>query len=334
MTITHRVLYFTLDGDTERARELLAERGASGIELVGAAHKPFVSPTPAQLAGCEAVIGEFMPVIKQSVEDFANAGVRLVASMSIGLNHLDVEGLARRGVLVSNCPGYCAEDVATHAIALMLDLMRKATLSNRDVLAGGWDPKVGYPVHRPSGRTLGLVFFGHIARAVVAPARALGMRVLVWAPTKSANELRAAGCEKAETLDELLAASDVVSLHCPLIPETEHLIGERELALMKPGAFLVNTARGGCVDERALLAALDEGVESHGERGICGAGLDTLEHEASGRNQALIAHPRCIVTPHLAYDSVEAADELCRMSIESVCELLLEGRTPSHCVNA
>ena len=330
----HRVLYYTLDGDTSRACEILRARGhADEVELVGAAHEPFCSPTPEQLAGCEAVIGEFMPVIKGAVDDFAAAGVRLVASMSIGVNHMDVAGLAARGVLVSNCPGYCAKDVATHAVALMLDLMRKITFANRDVLAGGWDPKVGYPVHRPDGQTLGLVFFGRIAREVAPVARALGMRVVVWAPTKTREELAGVGCEKVESLDELLRVSDVVSLHCPLVDETRGLIGARELGLMKPTAFLVNTARGECVDEDALLAALDEGVASGGARGICAAGLDTLAHEASGRNERLVRHPRVVVTPHSAYDSLEAADVLRRMSLEAVCELLLEGKRPTNCVS-
>ena len=330
----HRVLYYTLDGDTSRANEILAQLGcAEAIELVDAAHEPFKAPTPEQLNGCEAVVGEFMPVIEDAVDSFANAGVKLVASMSIGLNHMDVAGLAQRGVLVSNCPGYCAKEVAAHTIALMLDLMRKVTLSNRDVLAGGWDPKAGYPVHRPCGQTLGLVFFGRIAREVAPVAQALGMRVLVWAPTKSAEELAAAGCEKAETLEDLLRASDVVSLHCPLIDETRGLIGARELALMKPGAVLVNTARGEVVDEKALVAALNEGITSGGKTGICAAGLDTLAHEASGRNEKLIRHPRCIVTPHSAYDSIEAADALRQMSLEAVCELLVEGRRPTNCVS-
>ena len=330
----HRVLYYTLDGDTARAEEILRERGhADDVELIGAAHEPFCSPTSEQLAGCEAVVGEFMPVIKDSVDSFSGGGVRLVASMSIGINHMDVSALAEKGVLVSNCPGYCAKDVAAHAVVLMLDLMRKVTLANRDVRAGGWDPKVGYPVHRPDGQTLGLVFFGHIAREVVPVAKALGMRVVVWAPTKTAAELEAAGCEKAETLVDLLRVADVVSLHCPLVDETRNLIGKRELELMKPTAFLVNTARGECVDEDALLAALNENVASGGKRGICAAGLDTLAHEATARNERLIAHPRVVVTPHSAYDSLEAADELRKMSLEAVCELLVEGRRPTNCVS-
>lgn len=331
----HRVLYYTLDGDTTRAQEILNEKGAADrIELVGCAHAPLSSPTPEQLAGCEAAIGEFMPVLGESVRQFAEAGVRLVASQSIGVNHMDVEALAKAGVLVSNCPGYCAEDVAAHAVALMLDMLRKVTISNRDVLAGNWDPKMGYAVHRPSTLTLGLVFFGNIARCVVPAARALGMRVVVWAPTKSAAELAEAGCEKVETLDDLLAQSDVVSLHCPLIPETEKLLGAHEFEIMKPSACLVNTARGGCIDEAALLEALNENIASKGERGIRSAALDVLADETEARNQALINHPRCIVTPHTAYDSIEAADTLRVMSLEACIELLIEGKTPTYVVSA
>ena len=331
--MAHRVLYYTLDGDTAAADALLEQMGTAGdIELVGCPHAVFEPPTAGQLEGCEGFIGEFAPVTGPAVDAMAGAGVRVAASMSIGLNHMDVDALRARGVAVANCPGYCAEDVATHAIALMLDLMRKVTFANREVMVGGWDPKGGsYEAYRTQGRTLGLVFFGRIARAVAPVARALGMRVLVWAPTKTAGELAAAGCERAETLDELLAASDVVSLHCPLIPETKGLIGVRELALMKPTAYLVNTARGPIVDEDALLAALDEGVSSGGASGIRAAGLDVLASETEP-NEALIRHPRCLVTPHSAYDSREASGNLRRMTLESVCDVLVDGKAPRYAV--
>ena len=330
--MAHRVLYYTLDGDTARAQEILDGWGmGQEIELVGCAHAPIV-PAPAEaLAGCEGFLGEFAPVPEASAEDMARAGVRVAASMSIGMNHMDVAALTARGITVTNCPGYCAEDVATHTIALMLDLMRKVTFTNRDMLTGDWNPKGGYETYRTQGRTMGLVFFGRIARAVTPIAQALGMRVLVWAPTKSAEELASAGCEKAETLDELLAASDVVSLHCPLIPETAGLIGARELALMKPTAYLVNTARGALVDEDALVAALDANVASGGTQGIRAAGLDVLANETEP-NQRLIQHPRCIVTPHSAYDSIEAADNLRIMSLEAVVDVLVRGVEPRYAV--
>lgn len=322
----HRVLLYTIEDVSDYARECTERLGAADrLELVSVTHDVFTSPTAAELAGAEAVLGEFMPVRGNEVQVMADAGVRLVASMSIGINHVDVAGLAARGVAVSNCPGYCADDVALHAVTLMLDLMRQVTLSNRDVLAGNWNPRFGREMRRPQGQTCGLVFFGNIARKVVPLVKALGMDVLVWAPTKSAEELAAAGCRKAQTLDELLAASDVVSLHCPLIPQTERLIGARELALMKPSALLVNTARGAVVDEDALADALESGA-------IAGAGLDVLAVEKDVAGQRLPHCPNCIVTPHLAYVTREANEALVSMSMKSVCELLIEGREPEYVV--
>ena len=331
--MAHRVLYYMLDGDTSRGQAALDQMGmADEVELVSCPHAVFAPPTADQLAGCEGFIGEFGPVPAATAEAMAVAGIRVVASMSIGINHMDVAALRARGIAVANCPGYCAEDVAAHTIALMLDLMRKVTFANRAVVAGGWDPKSGgYEAYRTQGRTLGLVFFGRIARAVVPVARALGMRVLVWAPTKTADELAAAGCGCAETLDDLLSASDVVSLHCPLVPETEGLIGAPELALMKPSAYLINTARGAVVDEDALVAALDRNIASGGARGIRAAGLDVVADEKAP-NRLLIDHPRCLVTPHSAYDSEEADANLRRMTLESVCDVLVRGVEPRYAV--
>ena len=152
--MAHKVLLYTIDGSTEIARDYLAQRGLSdALLLTGVAHEPLTSPRADELAGYEAILGELMPVLKDEVDVIANAGTRLVASLSIGLNHVDVKGLARRGVLVSNCPGYCAEDVALHTMALTLDLMRQTTFSNRIVLAGRWNPHLGYEMRRLQGQT-------------------------------------------------------------------------------------------------------------------------------------------------------------------------------------
>lgn len=318
-----RVLLYTIEYVREKAEAYLAARGvADRFDLVSVTHEPYSLPALEELAGASAVLGEFMPVQGDAVDRFADAGVRLVASMSIGLNHVDVAGLAARGVLTANCPGYCAEEVATHALALMLDLVRQVTASNRRVLSGSWDPKAGYEMRRVSGLTCGLVFFGGIARTLAPLLQALGMRVLVWAPTKSAEELAQAGCEKVDTLDELLSRSDVVSLHCPLLPQTERLIGARELSLMKSTALLVNTARGAVVDEGALADALETGA-------IQAAALDVLTDETHP-NERLLRAPNCIVTPHSAYVSREADEALLHMSLDSVIELLVDGRVPTH----
>lgn len=216
----------------------------------------------------------------------------------------------------------------------MLDLMRNVTMGYKSVLTGNWDPHVGIPTHRPDGQTLGLVFFGRIAQHVAPLAQALGMKVLVWAPTKTEEELAAAGCRRADSLEELLTQSDVVSLHCPLIPETQNLMSAKEFELMKPNALLINTARGECVDEGALIDALDTSIATNGKKGILACGLDTICGESEHTfNRKLIEHPRCLVTPHLAYNSEEAVDALVRMTIEACAQFVVEHRIPDYAYN-
>ncbi|MBQ9059026.1 MAG: C-terminal binding protein [Atopobiaceae bacterium] len=327
----YRVLYYKPEGAEllfPAVQELERQGLTKSIELVPCAHELMAPPDPSVYEGIDAIIAEFSRFYASDIEAAAHAGVRLVASMSIGVNHIDVDAASQAGVLVSSCPGYCSGEVATHTLGLMLNLMRQIGVGHRHVLDGGWDPHVGNPMHRIRGQVTGLVFFGRIARELAPMLQALGMKVLVWAPTKSESELSAARCEKVDTLDELLVRSDVVSLHCPLIDETRGLIGARELSLMKPTAYLINTTRGDVVDEDALLAALEAGQ-------IQGAGLDVLRKETNPdkRNQALVEHPRVIVTPHSAYLSVEAEAELVSMSIDAVRELLVEGRVPTNAVN-
>ncbi len=322
-----RVLFFTTDGETQQANKILRKMGMDeSVELVGCGHAPFTSPTAEQLEGCDAVIAELTPIDAEEARLMANSGVKIVASMSIGINHMDVNELTKLGIYVTNCPGYCAQDVALHTVALMLDLMRQISYFNRSVRNGGWDPKVGYEMRRPQGQTLGLVFFGHIANEVAPSAQALGMKVLVWAPTKTKEFIESKGCEKAQSLEELLTRSDVVSLHCPLIPETKGLIGADQLKMMKNTAFLINTARGELIDEDALADALDSGE-------IMGAAMDVMCHEAKSRNQRLVNSERCVITPHAAYVSEEAADVLRRMTLESVCDLMVRHDSPRYCVN-
>lgn len=155
----HKVLYYMVDGSTEAGQAALNTiEGGDQIELVGCAHEPNVCPTAEQLIGCEGFVGEFGPVDDTCADAMAAAGMRIVSNMSIGLNHVAVDRLASHGITVTNCPGYCSDDVAQHTVALMLDLMRQVTLLNRDVRNGVWNPLGGYTMHRTQGRTLGLIF--------------------------------------------------------------------------------------------------------------------------------------------------------------------------------
>ena len=331
----HRVLFFSDEEFHSRAERILQELGlAEDISLKIVTSEQYATPTPEDLVGCEAFISESAPITAQVAQDLHQAGITCCSVMSIGMNHVDLEACAQNGIIVTNCPGYCAEEVALHAVALMLDLMRNISVGYQSVLAGNWNPRVGIPTHRPNGQTLGLVFFGRIARKVAPIAQALGMKVLVWAPTKTEEELAAVGCKRADTLEELLVNADIVSLHCPLIPETENLMSAREFELMKPHALFINTARGGCVDEGALIDALDASIASNGEKGILACGLDTLHGETEGMlNRKLIEHPRCLITPHLAYNSEEAVDALVRMTIEATAQFLVERRIPDNAYN-
>lgn len=331
----HRILFFADHEFHSRAEHILQGLNlGEEVSLKIITSKPYATPTPEDLEGCEAFISESAPITAQVAKDLNEAGIHCCSVMSIGMNHVDLAACAQNGIIVTNCPGYCAEEVALHTIALILDLMRNISVSYQSVLEGAWDPHVGIPTHRPDGQTLGLVFFGRIAKHVVPFAQALGMNVLVWAPTKSEEEITAAGCKRAETLEELLQQSDVVSLHCPLIPETENLIGAKEFELMKPNALFINTARGGCVDENALVDALDRSIASNGKEGILACGLDTLRGEEEDTlNRKLIEHPRSVVTPHLAYNSEEAVDALVRMTIEAAAQFMVEKRIPDNAYN-
>jgi D-3-phosphoglycerate dehydrogenase len=215
--------------------------------------------------------------------------------------------------------------VSDHALALILSLARGVTLLDRKVRSGSWTPTDARPLHRLRGRTLGLVGFGRIARALASKMAAIGFRIVTTDPFVPGEVVREAGAEPM-TLEELLTAADVVSIHAPLTAESRHLIGAAELSLMKPGALLVNTSRGPLVDLDALRAALAE------DR-LGGVGLDVLEVEPPAVDDPLLHRDDVIVTPHAAFYSEESLRELQRKAVEQVIEALA-GRTPPYAVNA
>ena len=229
--------------------------------------------------------------------------VRIVANFGVGVNHIAVDAARAAGIVVTNTPDVLTDDTADLALALMLMAARGLGAGERLVRAGRWD---GWGPTRLMGtslrgKTLGIVGFGRIGQATARRAAlALGMRVTWWGPRPSASADAAAreiGATRATSLDSLLAASDVVSLHCPATPETRHLVGARELARMKRSAILVNTARGDVVDEAALAAALRDGT-------ITAAGLDVFEAEPRV-HPALLTLENVVLLPHLGSATVE-----------------------------
>jgi len=245
---------------------------------------------------------------------------RIVSRLGIGLDNIDVAECTARRIPVTNVPDYCLIEVAEHALALLLALGRKIAFYHRETKEGRYQLQAGPPLRRLAGQTLGIVGLGNIGRTLADKAVALGLRVL--ATTRTA---RTHPSVSLVPLEELLAASDYVSLHLPLSVETRHLIGARELAMMKPSAYLINTSRGGLVDHAALAEALAAGR-------IAGAALDVQDPEPPPLDQAPYSDPRVIVTPHAAFVSLESLEDLrCRATIQVVdC---LSGRTPANIVN-
>lgn len=242
--------------------------------------------------------------------------LQVVVTPSVGYDHIDLEAARRHGgVHVCHVPDYCHEEMADTALTLALALMRGVVTLDRHVRAGGWDATAAGPLRRVRGTRLGVVGYGRIGAGLASRARALGFEV--WAA--DVRGVSGAGVRGA-SLDELLRACHVVSLHAPLTPETHGLIGAAEIASMPRGALLVNTARGELVDTAAVLAALESGH-------LGGAALDVLPVEPPTAEHPVPRADNLIVTPHAAYYSPEAEAELYRRAAEAVRDALA-GRTP------
>jgi D-3-phosphoglycerate dehydrogenase len=263
--------------------------------------------------------------VRVTPEDLARLpALKIVASCSVGYDHVDYEEAERRGVWVCNVPDYCVEEVADHSLALLLGLLRGIVELDRSVRAGAWDWTAAGDLRRIRGTRLGLIGFGRIGRALAERASAVGFEVWATDPAVSPQAIAAAGA-KAASPDELLENCEAFSLHLPLTPETKGLIGAKELASMPRGSVLVDSARAELVDLDALLGALESGH-------LAGAALDVLPAEPPTRELPAPTAPRLVVTPHAAWYSVEAEEAVYRRPVLSVRDVL-EGREPAGAVN-
>ena len=227
---------------------------------------------------------------------------KVIGRFGLGVDNIDIPAAAALGITVTYVPDYCMQEVSDHAMALLLSLVRKVPLSNKLVQSGRWEVPPVVPIHRLSGRVLGLVGFGNIPRTLAPKAKAFGLRVVTHDPYVPADVLGKAGVESVG-FDELLAMADFVSIHAPLLPATRGLFNAEVFRKMKKGALLINTARGPLVDETALVAALDSGY-------LGGAALDVVTTEPLSKDSPLIGRDNVILTPHTAFYSVEALNEL------------------------
>jgi len=242
---------------------------------------------------------------------------RIILRYGVGTDNVDVEAATEARIMVGHAPGYCLEEVAHHALALLLAGVRNVVQTHLKMVAGGWDANPPYPLHRMTGRTLGLVGFGNIGQSVARKLAGWDLRLLASDPfvePERALELNVSLVD----LETLCRESDYISLHVPLLPETRHLIGAREIAWMRPGVVLVNTSRGPVVDESVLVAALEGGR-------LAAVGLDVYEAEPLAADSFLRGHPRVVLTDHAAWYSEESVEELQRTLAEEAVRVCRGG---------
>ena len=255
----------------------------------------------------------------------ANPKLRAVCSMAITPDNIDVAEATRRGIPVTVVPPIVAEATADIHFGLIIAVARRMVEGERMVRAGKFPGSqsnhlAGAYVH---GKTIGIVGAGRIGQATARRARGFGMKILYWGPRRKLDAERELGLEHV-TLDRLLTESDFVSLHPPLNAETRHMISDKQFALMKPSAFIINTARGAIVDEKALMRALKKKL-------IAGAGLDVFEHEPK-LPSALKAMKNVVLTPHLGSAVMEVRDQMANFVVDNL-QAIVSGGTPPNCVN-
>ena len=267
--------------------------------------------TLARIRGADIIITNKVVISAEHIA--ANPQLKLIALAATGVNNVDVEAAKQNGTAVCNIRAYGNESVAEHAFMMMITLMRNLPAYQRDVAAGLWENSpffchLGAPMRDLNGKTLAIFGRGNIGKTLATYAQAFKMNV-VFAEHKNAQSVR----DGYVSFDEAIRSADVVSLNCPLTPQTANMIGEAELQQMKPGAILINCGRGGLVDEAALVAALKYGQ-------IGGAGFDVLTQEPPRNGNPLLKArlPNLIVTPHIAWASQEAANRLFDILLDNI----------------
>jgi D-3-phosphoglycerate dehydrogenase len=250
---------------------------------------------------------------------------RLIMTLSVGFDVVDVVAATNRGIPVSNCPLYCSEEVAQHAITLALTVGRKIHELIPHTRDAGWDYKQTRPIHTFRSRRFGIIGLGRIGRQSARYAQGLGMNVVAYDPYLDDDIFSLLNVERAYELPDLLTTADYVTIHSPLTDETYHMIDDAALRSMQSHAVLVNTARGAIVDIPALEAVLEEGV-------IGGAGIDVLEVEPPRGDEKLLTLPNAVVTPHIAWYSEESHHQNMVLGMDELVRVL-QGLRPRYVVN-
>lgn len=299
--------------DVELERKLLGEIGA---ELI--VPGPDVEAMFREAEEADALLNTYLPLGRPELGRLRRA--RIVARYGIGVDNIDLDAARERGIVVTNVPDYCVEEVAAHTLTLLLAWVRRLPASTAKAQSGTWNLDGLRPIPRVSGLTVGVVGLGRIGRRMIDLLRPFGLRIVGHDPYSTGA---VDGVERLGSLPELLAVADIVTLHLPVTAETRGMIGADELAAMRPGALLVNTSRGALVRTPDLVAALAAGR-------IGGAALDVLEKEAADA-AALAGFSNVLLTPHTAYYSEEALRESQRKAVTQVIQVLTGG-APDYAV--
>lgn len=270
----------------------------------------------------DGILNQYAPISRRVIESLTNC--KVISRYGVGVNTIDVEAATENGIIVGNVTDYCMDEVSNHAFALILACARKVPQLNNAVKSGDWDYKLSIPIYRISGRTLGLVGFGKIPQTLAKKAQVFGLHIIAYDPFADKEAASDLNTEIVD-LDELCRRSDFISVHAPLIESTHGMMSDEQFNLMKKEAFIINTARGPVIDEKALIRALEQGE-------IAGAGLDVVEEEPIANDSPLLNMDQVIINPHVAWYSEEAQEELKRKTAQNVADVL-NGKFPSYLVN-
>jgi len=299
--------------------------GAKYVEIPCKTEDEFMQAS----AEAYAVFVPIEPMTKRIIEHMRKC--RIISVVGVGYDYVDVEAATEYGICVSNVPDYCTEEMSDHALALLLACARKIVMQVIGVRSGEWDDMVNPqiraklpPIFRLRGQTLGIVGIGRIGSKLVYKGKYLGMKVIAYDPYVEANVAQEIGVELVE-FEHLLERSDFISLHMSLNDETRHMFGLEQFKRMKRSAFLINTARGGLIDEKALCTAVAEGY-------IAGAGLDVLEPEPPAPGNPLLKLDNILITAHSGFYSEQSITQVLRESEEEVFRVL-SGGWPRNFVN-
>lgn len=304
--------------DLETEKRELKKIDAELIESKGSDEESIIEVAE----NANGILNCYAELTPRVIESLKNC--KIIARYGIGVNNVDMTTATKKGIIVTNVPDYCVEEVSDHALALILACSRKICQLNKTVKSGKWDFKDYRPMYRLKGQTLGIVSFGKISRRLVEKVSAYKFNIIIYDPYVD-EDIAAKYNVKLVKFEELLKESDIITVHAPLTKETKGMFGSEQFKMMKDSAYLINTARGGLIKDNDLALALKRGE-------ITGAGLDVLEDENVNSHHPLVNVENVIITPHSAFYSEEALKDLQYKAVQEVIRILT-GEKPKSCVN-